>query len=113
VFFFALVPAAGRQAGFPLLADRVGVCVRKPEAAGFEKNDRCTGYLIVLLAYEVQYLICLEFRGRFTLFETKARISVNEIRRNCENLILKRPAMPIVHAEKGICFKKRELFSKG
>ena len=72
-------PAAGRQAGFPLLADRVGVCVRKPEAAGFEKNDRCTGYLIVLLAYEVQYLICLEFRGRFTLFGGKLRISVNEI----------------------------------
>lgn len=69
-----------------------GFALENRESGDLEKIGRCTGCLIVLLAYEVQYLICLEFRGRFTLFETKARISVNEIRRNCENLILKRPA---------------------
>lgn len=65
---------------------------REPGAGGFEKNERCTGYLIALFACEASYLICLEFRGRFTLFDTKIRISVNEICQNCENLILKRPA---------------------
>ena len=38
VFFFALVPAAGRQAGFPLLADRAGVRAQKRNSLTNSEN---------------------------------------------------------------------------